>query len=75
MRTRRSLIDLDDLSGDEIETIFEQTRSFEGHAPGRLLEGVDAVNLFLSKARERLRPSTLHKCGWVPMSSTFPPRS
>ncbi|MGB6060693.1 MAG: aspartate carbamoyltransferase catalytic subunit [Candidatus Aquilonibacter sp.] len=50
MRTRRSLIDLDDLSADEIEAIFEQTRSFEGHAPGRLLEGVDAVNLFFEQS-------------------------
>jgi aspartate carbamoyltransferase catalytic subunit len=50
MRTRRSLIDLDDLSGDEIEAIFEQTRAFEGHAPGRLLEGVDAVNLFFEQS-------------------------
>ena len=50
MRTRRSLIDLDDLSADEIEEIFEQTRSFEGHAPGRLLKGVDAVNLFFEQS-------------------------
>jgi len=50
MRTRRSLIDLDDLSADEIEAIFEQTRSFEAHAPGRLLEGVDAVNLFFEQS-------------------------
>jgi len=50
MRTRRSLIDLDDLSADEIETIFEETRSFEADAPGRLLEGVDAVNLFFEQS-------------------------
>jgi len=50
MRTRRSLIDLDDLSADEIEAIFEQTSSFEAHAPGRLLEGVDAVNLFFEQS-------------------------
>jgi aspartate carbamoyltransferase catalytic subunit len=50
MRTRRSLIDLDDLSADEIEAIFEETRSFEAHAPGRLLDGVDAVNLFFEQS-------------------------
>ena len=50
MRTRRSLIDLDDLSAEEIEIIFEQTRSFEAHAPGRLLEGVDAVNVFFEQS-------------------------
>ncbi|HTC31295.1 MAG TPA: aspartate carbamoyltransferase catalytic subunit [Candidatus Acidoferrum sp.] len=50
MRTRRSLIDLDDLSANEIETIFEETRSFEAYAPGRLLEGVDAVNLFFEQS-------------------------
>ena len=50
MRTRRSLIDLDDLAADEIETIFEETRSFEAYAPGRLLEGVDAVNLFFEQS-------------------------
>jgi aspartate carbamoyltransferase catalytic subunit len=50
MRTRRSLIDLDDLSADEIEAIFEETRAFEAHAPGRLLDGVDAVNLFFEQS-------------------------
>jgi aspartate carbamoyltransferase catalytic subunit len=50
MRTRRSLIDLDDLSAGEIENIFEETRSFEAYAPGRLLEGVDAVNLFFEQS-------------------------
>jgi aspartate carbamoyltransferase catalytic subunit len=50
MRTRRSLIDLDDLSADEIEAIFEETRSFEAHAPARLLNGVDAVNLFFEQS-------------------------
>ncbi|HTU70948.1 MAG TPA: aspartate carbamoyltransferase catalytic subunit [Candidatus Baltobacteraceae bacterium] len=50
MRTRRSLIDLDDLSAEEIEIIFEQTRSFEAHAPGRLLEGVDTVNVFFEQS-------------------------
>jgi aspartate carbamoyltransferase catalytic subunit len=50
MRTRRSLIDLDDLSGEEIEAIFEQTRSFEARPPGRLLEGVDTINIFFEQS-------------------------
>ncbi len=50
MRTRRSLIDLDDLSSDELETIFDRTRSFEVRSPGPLLEGVDIVNLFFEQS-------------------------
>jgi aspartate carbamoyltransferase catalytic subunit len=50
MRTRRSLIDLDDLSAEEIESIFEQTSDFEGRAPEKLLEGVDVVNLFFEQS-------------------------
>ncbi len=50
MRTRRSLIDLDDLSAEEIESIFEQTRDFEARAPGRLLDGIDVVNLFFEQS-------------------------
>jgi len=50
MRMRRSLIDLDDLSAEEIESIFEQTSEFEARAPGRLLEGIDAVNLFFEQS-------------------------
>jgi aspartate carbamoyltransferase catalytic subunit len=50
MRTRRSLIDLDDLAAEEIESIFEQTSDFEARAPGRLLEGVDVVNLFFEQS-------------------------
>ena len=46
MRTRRSLIDLDDLSRDEIDWIFARTHDFESHPPDRLLENVDAVTLF-----------------------------
>jgi aspartate carbamoyltransferase catalytic subunit len=50
MRTRRSLIDLNDLSADEIESIFERTSDFEARAPGRLLEGVDVVNVFFEQS-------------------------
>jgi aspartate carbamoyltransferase catalytic subunit len=50
MRTRRSLIDLDDLSSEEIAWIFEHAQSFESRAPGKLLEGVDVVNLFFEQS-------------------------
>jgi len=46
MLARRSLIDLDDLSGGELEYIFERTREFEERAPGELLRGVGIVNMF-----------------------------
>jgi aspartate carbamoyltransferase catalytic subunit len=46
MRARRSLVDLDDLSGDELGYLFDRTRSFEAAPPGKLLDGVAAVNLF-----------------------------
>ena len=46
MRARRSLIDLDDLTGDELEYIFERTHDFEVRSPGALLEGTSAVNMF-----------------------------
>ncbi|HEY5349052.1 MAG TPA: aspartate carbamoyltransferase catalytic subunit [Candidatus Lustribacter sp.] len=50
MRTRRSLIDLDDLSSDEIDWIFERTQRFQTCAPGPLLHGIDAVNLFFEQS-------------------------
>ena len=50
MRTRRSLIDLDDLSGEELRYIFERTREFEASTPGRLLDGVAVVNLFFENS-------------------------
>jgi aspartate carbamoyltransferase catalytic subunit len=46
MRIRRSLIDLDDLTGEEIAAIFEQTAKFEATAPGRRLAGKTCVNMF-----------------------------
>jgi aspartate carbamoyltransferase catalytic subunit len=50
MRTRRSLIDLDEFSRDEIDWIFSRTQDFEGRAAGALLEGVDAVTLFFEQS-------------------------
>ncbi len=46
MRLRRSLIDLSDLSGGELDYIFDRTRAFEIQAPGALLAGTAVVNLF-----------------------------
>ena len=43
---RRSLIDLDDLSREEIDWIFSRTHDFEARPPGALLDGVDAITLF-----------------------------
>lgn len=54
LRTRRSLIDLDDLTGDEIRHIFDRTREFEEDAPGRLLDGVAVVNLFFENSTRTL---------------------
>jgi aspartate carbamoyltransferase catalytic subunit len=50
VRARRSLIDLDDLSSEEIDWIFERTRAFETRPPGALLADVDAVNLFFEQS-------------------------
>ena len=43
---RRSLIDLDDLSADDLAYIFERTIAFEVQAPRKLLDGVACVNIF-----------------------------
>jgi aspartate carbamoyltransferase catalytic subunit len=50
MRIRRSLIDLDDLTAEEIATIFEQTAKFEAGAPGRRLGGKTCVNMFFEES-------------------------
>ena len=50
MRTRRSLIDLDDLSADEIEALFIRTTTFEALPTVRLLEGVACVNMFFEQS-------------------------
>ncbi len=50
MRTRRSLIDLDDLTADEIAYIFERTADLERERPPRLLEGVACVNMFFEQS-------------------------
>jgi aspartate carbamoyltransferase catalytic subunit len=43
---RRSLIDLDDLSAEELRYIFDRTTEFEEKLPGKLLDGVPVVNMF-----------------------------
>ena len=50
MRIRRSLIDLDDLTAEELERIFARTAAFEAKPPGPLLGGVAIVNMFFEKS-------------------------
>lgn len=50
MRTRRSLIDLDDLSADDLSAIFERTRAFEKRPPPETLKGVACVNMFFEQS-------------------------
>ena len=50
MRIRRSLIDLDDLTAEEIAQVFEQTAAFEQTAPGRRLGGKTCVNMFFEES-------------------------
>lgn len=59
MRTRRSLIDLDDLTADEIEYIFERTADFERERPARLLDGVAVVNMFFEQSTRTMTSFTL----------------
>jgi aspartate carbamoyltransferase catalytic subunit len=50
MRIRRSLIDLDDLTSEELTYIFKRTADFESEAPGPLLGGTDCVNMFFEES-------------------------
>lgn len=50
MRLRRSLIDLDDLSGDELGYVFDRTRAFETAEPPPLLHGIAIANLFFEQS-------------------------
>jgi aspartate carbamoyltransferase catalytic subunit len=50
MRIRRSLIDLDDLSADELSLIFARTAQFERQAPAPLLKGISCVNMFFEES-------------------------
>ncbi len=59
MRTRRSLIDLDDLNADEIDRIFERTAQFERERPPMLLEGTACVNMFFEQSTRTMTSFTL----------------
>jgi len=59
LRTRRSLIDLDDLTADEIEYIFSRTEEFERARPERALEGVACVNMFFEHSTRTMTSFTL----------------
>lgn len=50
MRIRRSLIDLDDLTAEELARIFERTSEFERTAPGPRLAGHACVNMFFEES-------------------------
>jgi aspartate carbamoyltransferase catalytic subunit len=50
LRTRRSLIDLDDLSAAELEYLFKRTAAFEKKQPGKLLDGIPCVNMFFEQS-------------------------
>ncbi|HEX5275305.1 MAG TPA: aspartate carbamoyltransferase catalytic subunit [Candidatus Rubrimentiphilum sp.] len=59
MRTRRSLIDLDDLTASEMIYIFERTADFEQEEPGALLEGAACVNMFFENSTRTMTSFTL----------------
>ena len=65
LRTRRSLIDLDDLAAEEIEYIFARTEEFERERPSRLLEDVPCVNMFFEHSTRTMTSFTLalHRLG------------
>lgn len=59
MRTRRSLIDLDDLTASEMTYIFERTADFEREKPEPLLDGVACVNMFFENSTRTMTSFTL----------------
>ncbi len=59
MRTRRSLIDLDDLTASEMIYIFERTADFEQEEPGSLLDGIACVNMFFENSTRTMTSFTL----------------
>ncbi len=50
MRIRRSLIDFDDLTAEELAFIFERTAEFERQEPGPLLAGKACANMFFEES-------------------------
>jgi len=66
LRTRRSLFDLNDLSGPELEYIFERTATFEKKLPKRdVLSGTAVLNLFFEHSTRTITSFTLaeHRLG------------
>ena len=60
LRTRRSLLDLNDLSGAELEYIFERTTAFEKKLPRRdMLSGIAVLNLFFEHSTRTITSFTL----------------
>ncbi len=50
MRIRRSLIDLDDLTAEELAFVFDRTAQFERKDPGPLLAGKACANMFFEES-------------------------
>jgi aspartate carbamoyltransferase catalytic subunit len=50
LQTRRSLIDLDDFSPEELTDIFTRAAAFEEHRPDKRLAGTACVNLFFEQS-------------------------
>ena len=50
MRIRRSLLDLDDLTAEELAYIFDRTTQFEQTPPGPRLAGKACVNMFFEES-------------------------
>src|SRR5579883_586528 len=50
VRIRRSLIDLDDLTAEELALVFERTAQFEASPPGPLLAGKACANIFFEES-------------------------
>lgn len=46
LRTRRSILDLDDLTAEELSYIFERAATLQGRRPPQVLRGVTCVNMF-----------------------------
>jgi aspartate carbamoyltransferase catalytic subunit len=50
MRIRRSLLDLDDLTAEELAYVFDRTTQFERTPPGPRLAGKACVNIFFEES-------------------------
>lgn len=59
MRTRRSLIDLNDLTASELGYIFDRTQEFERHPPEPILKGLACVNMFFENSTRTMTSFTL----------------